>query len=606
MRSELERFGGTVEKFIGDAVMAVFGAPVAHEDDPERAVRAALTILETLAEDGDLEIRIGITTGEALIALDARPESGEGMASGDVVNTAARLQSGAPTGAILVDETTYRATERTHRPRRRRSSARRRATGAETGAFDNRARVAFREAGERSFALHAFRRAAEFFERSLELSDEPDPTLLLRCGRALVVAGDVRGVETLETAADALLATGDREGAAEAHAFLTEALHLQSRGEAAYGHMERALGLVRETPPSAAKVRVLTEASRLLALGEGAEAGTIAQEGYDMATALGLTGLASRALTNRGIAKVHVFDLAGSAADLELAIELARSVSSPEEARARHNLGSTTWFSGELGPATAHFAEAARVAERFGYLQFALASRSVLCGTLYPTGAWTEASTLGGRTDRRPRKHRGELLRVPPPDRPRAHCARARRHRAGARGREEGGRGRPRSGRPQVLVPVLSQLAFVAEELGLHDEAQNTAQEFAALVEATLSPGNIHRAIDIAWVAGRLDCVEPLRRLVFTAPEEYVWHRVVRAILDADFERAAGVLAELGHVDEGYARLRAGEQHLAERRAAEADAHLRDAIAFFRPLGATAYVHQAEELLVGAGLEIPA
>jgi len=112
VRSELERFGGTVEKFIGDAVMAVFGAPIAHEDDPERAVRAALAIREALAEDEELEIRIGITTGEALIALGARPEVGEGMASGDVVNTAARIQAAAPVGSILVDETTFRATER--------------------------------------------------------------------------------------------------------------------------------------------------------------------------------------------------------------------------------------------------------------------------------------------------------------------------------------------------------------------------------------------------------------------------------------------------------------------------------------------------------------
>jgi len=112
VRSELERFGGTVEKFIGDAVMAVFGAPVAHEDDPERAVRAALSIRETLAEQGELEIRIGITTGEALVALGARADAGEGMASGDVVNTAARLQTAAPINGILVDETTYRATER--------------------------------------------------------------------------------------------------------------------------------------------------------------------------------------------------------------------------------------------------------------------------------------------------------------------------------------------------------------------------------------------------------------------------------------------------------------------------------------------------------------
>src|SRR5438445_182946 len=111
LRGELERHGGTVEKFIGDAVMALFGAPVAHEDDPERAIRAALAIREFAVEER-LELRIGITTGEALIALDASPVEGEGVASGDVVNTAARLQSAAPVNGILADETTYRSTRR--------------------------------------------------------------------------------------------------------------------------------------------------------------------------------------------------------------------------------------------------------------------------------------------------------------------------------------------------------------------------------------------------------------------------------------------------------------------------------------------------------------
>jgi class 3 adenylate cyclase len=111
-RHELERFGGTVEKFIGDAVMALFGAPTAHEDDPERAVRAALAIRDWAADEGDLQVRIGITTGEALVALGARPSEGEGMASGDVVNTAARLQSAAPVNGIVVDEMTHRATDR--------------------------------------------------------------------------------------------------------------------------------------------------------------------------------------------------------------------------------------------------------------------------------------------------------------------------------------------------------------------------------------------------------------------------------------------------------------------------------------------------------------
>ncbi len=76
VRNELERFGGTVEKFIGDAVMALFGAPAAHDDDPERAVRAALAIRDWAIEAGDLQVRIGITTGEALVSLGARAGGG--------------------------------------------------------------------------------------------------------------------------------------------------------------------------------------------------------------------------------------------------------------------------------------------------------------------------------------------------------------------------------------------------------------------------------------------------------------------------------------------------------------------------------------------------
>jgi class 3 adenylate cyclase len=115
VRGAIESFGGTVEKYIGDAVMAVFGAPVAHGDDPERAVRAAMAIVEGVQElndsdsELDLEIRIAVNTGEALVSLAANAAQ-EGIVAGDVVNTAARLQSAAPVNGILVGEETYRAT----------------------------------------------------------------------------------------------------------------------------------------------------------------------------------------------------------------------------------------------------------------------------------------------------------------------------------------------------------------------------------------------------------------------------------------------------------------------------------------------------------------
>jgi len=116
LRAEIERLGGTVEKFIGDAVMAVFGVPVAHEDDAHRAVRAALRITDAIAalnqtsSGPDLSIRAAVATGEVLVNLSARPETGESMVAGDVVNTAARLQHEAPVNGVVVGEVTHRST----------------------------------------------------------------------------------------------------------------------------------------------------------------------------------------------------------------------------------------------------------------------------------------------------------------------------------------------------------------------------------------------------------------------------------------------------------------------------------------------------------------
>jgi class 3 adenylate cyclase len=118
--TEIERFGGIVEKFIGDAVMAVFGAPVARGDDAERAVRAALRIPLAIAElnkeipGANLRVRVGVNTGEAVVDLGRSTEAGV-LVVGDTVNTASRIQSAAPPDHVFVGEETYRATHRTIR-----------------------------------------------------------------------------------------------------------------------------------------------------------------------------------------------------------------------------------------------------------------------------------------------------------------------------------------------------------------------------------------------------------------------------------------------------------------------------------------------------------
>jgi tetratricopeptide (TPR) repeat protein len=1021
VRDELERFGGTVEKFIGDAVMAVFGAPVAHEDDPERAVRAALAIRDQIAEEGQLEVRIGVTTGEALVALGARPESGEGMASGDVVNTASRLQAAAPVNGILVDETTFRATERaidygeqraveakgkaepigvweavrarsrvavervggaplvgreqeltllretltrvirerepqlvtlvgvpgigksrlvfelfqmlesgdyglvywrhgrslpygdgitfwalgemvkaqagilesdgaeqaaeklrgaverfvtqpadaawverhlrplagleaesssgdrraeafaawrrylesmaddrplvlvfedlhwaddalldfvdylvdwatgvpalvlctarpellmrrpgwgggkpnsstlqlsplteeetvsllhalldrsvldaelqaqllehaggnplyaeeftrmlTSRPnevvlpetvqgiiaarldtlppeekellqdgavigrvfwlgalgrerwtleerlhalerkgfvtRNRRSSvageaefmfrhalvrdvayeqiprAQRAdkhqeiaewleslgraedhaemlahhyasaleyaaATGEDTEAFSERAREALQRAGDRSFALHGLQQAALLYQRSLELYDEPPPGLLLQLGRTYAISGDERGISALREAAAGLLRAGQREAAAEAYAFLSEALHLRGRGLEAHEHIATALQLVRDAPPSVSKARVLAESSRLLVLQERDDARPVAEEAYELAQALGETELAARALCSLGMARARDLDFDGGMADLERSAELARSVGSREEVRAVHNLGSTTWWRGEIRQARDHFQEAARLGERFGVAQMGSASTAVYCSTLFHTGAWDEALALadaliaemeGGRAnyfEYHPRTVRARIRL--------ARCVDERLVLEDIGRAVEVARSTTDT---QAVVPALSTLTFVTSELGHADDAAAAGRD---LVDA-LRGGpamNVHRSIDAAWVAERVGCREPLHRVVAETPADMPWREVVLAALEGDYARAADRLAAMGHVDEAYARLRAAASLVAEGRAEDGKHQIDAALARFHPLAATRYVREAEALL---------
>ncbi len=114
VREEVERYDGRIEKLLGDGVFAVFGVPTAHEDDPERAVRAALRIQETVVRLNEadaslaLTVRIAVTTGEAIVQMNRTDQDREGIV-GDVVNTASRLEAVAPPGGVVVDETTYHA-----------------------------------------------------------------------------------------------------------------------------------------------------------------------------------------------------------------------------------------------------------------------------------------------------------------------------------------------------------------------------------------------------------------------------------------------------------------------------------------------------------------
>jgi hypothetical protein len=236
----------------------------------------------------------------------------------------------------------------------------------------------------------------------------------------------------------------------------------------------------------------------------------------------------------------------------------------------------------------------------------ALASRAVYCATLQEIGAWDESvriadeliADLGSSSasyfEYHPRASRAQigLARGHPDDVVLADIRRAADVARSARDR-------------QAMVPVLSKLIFVTAELGLDDESREAWRELDPLLEDAL-PVALHRTFYCAFFARHLGGGDAIRRLGDSAPPNNPWNGATVALVEADFERAADHLAVLGAVDEGYARLLAGEAHLEEGRRREAQSQLRRAIELYRPLGGTRYVRRGELLLAGAGLEIPA
>ncbi|MBA3402217.1 MAG: tetratricopeptide repeat protein, partial [Actinobacteria bacterium] len=484
-----------------------------------------------------------------------------------------------------------------------------RASGQNTEVLAEPARAALHGAGDRAFALNAISQAARFYERALELWPEDGrPELLLRYGRALSLVADDRGTHVLQQAAAALLAVGDREAAAEAHAFLTETLQAQGERDRAYEHIEQALALVRDTPASPAKARVLTESSRLLVIGgQAGEAIAIAREAFEMAEALGLIELAARALNNVGIGRSWLGDYPGAIADLERSIELAVSVNSPEAGRGYHNLVTPLWHVGELQRSVRAVEEGLLIVERLTNVRMSRASQSLLCWVRYFTGSWDEA--LEGAEAIIAECEAGAPTYFE--YQPRIVRARIRL----ARGRSEqlvledirraldvGSAVKD----PQALLQTLSHSTLVFVELGSLEQARTTAAELVELLPAGSVGTDILGASEFAWVAEMLDSADAFRGLFAAANLAAVWREPYEAVLDRDFERAAELFAALGLIDEGHARFKAGEKLLAAGRAPEADVHLRKALAFYRSLGATRYVSQTEALLIAAGLEIPA
>jgi tetratricopeptide (TPR) repeat protein len=474
-----------------------------------------------------------------------------------------------------------------------------RAAGAETKDLARRVRLALREAGDRAAALNAFAAAARFYKEALELwpGDDPErPRLLFVLGQVLYWA-EWAGAEELTEARDALLDAGDAESAAEAEVLLSVLEWERGQRDRAFEHSGRAVQLLEHAPASRAKAHVLSGRSRLLMLaGESEEAILLGREAIAIAERLGLEELRAHTLNTVGVARVHS-GRADGVADLEESIALAERINSPESLRGYGNLASTFHSLGDLRRCFEIAEKGLREAERFGSVPDIRWLQGTVAERLYFAGEWEEATRrydelVGEIEAGEPyflevafRLHRGQIS-----------LARGELQEALADANKALQFARTAKD-PQLLLPTL---AFAARALSASKDERRRdelATELLALPSARshLTDG----LVDIAVVLTDLGRGGELHELAASSEQEPTrWLQAALAFVSKDFIRAADLYAEIGTLpDEAYARLRGAAQFVGEERRQEADAELQKAVAFWRSVGATAYVQEGEALL---------
>jgi class 3 adenylate cyclase len=474
-----------------------------------------------------------------------------------------------------------------------------RSSGQPTGALEDRARFALREAGDRATALNAFDAATRSYRTALELwptEDADRPRLLLAYGTALAFGAE-SGDEELAAAAVGLVEVGDREHAAEAEILLADASWRAGRREMADVHLERAADLVGHIDSSPAKARVLSEVARFHMLADRPEeALRTGRTALEMATVLGLDEVRAHALDNIGCVRVDLGDDEGIG-DLEQSIEIANRIGSPESLRGYNNLFSSHVNAGSLDRAAAALRTGVQVAERFGdaggnarWLRFERVHPA------YWEGRWDEASRVIEQTlsDVGPTH---ALSRYAFETRGRIRLARD--NVVGAVGDAERSLELGRRAKdPQTLLPALSFAAVAAFEAGRRTEAEQLADELLAFKAVDHRVPHYSYLFDLAWVFVDLGRSEELAVATARAAVRDRWIDVAELIAHGQYTRAADLYADIGaRPNEAYTRLRAAAQLVDSERHADADDQLRTALAFWRSVDALRYVRESESLL---------
>jgi tetratricopeptide (TPR) repeat protein len=475
------------------------------------------------------------------------------------------------------------------------------AAGGDTGDLRIRARAALAEAAARAAALKSFRPAVRLYARALDLTPRDDrlwPGLMLQSQRAVWAGGDPADVELLPTLVVRLLAGGDVDAAAEAEVLAALSWWLKGERDKADAHMDAALDLVRERPPSPGKAEVLVERSRLSMLGgDHLHAVELGDEGLAMAEALGLERVEASALITVGTAQGNAGDVEGGIERVQRGLELARRLREPQHVqRGYNNIAQLRSMSGEIRSLVEVYRAARLYVEEYGLaggLRWLVAQQAT---NSWELGDWASADRFIDefftRADE-PHYLEPQVLVI------RSHLRYARGDVDGALDDAERSRALARrAGDPQALATELGSRASLLVEEGRFEEAAAIARELDAVRNREGGFAYFTAIVWLAWLAHDLGRPElfrdPARHEVLSTP----WIEAGLAVVDGDFARAADVLAEMGaRTKEAYVRLRAAEELAAEGRTVEAAAQRDQALGFYRSVGASLYVSRAEALL---------
>jgi len=434
--------------------------------------------------------------------------------------------------------------------------------------------------------------------------DDPErPALLLRCGRALYRQAE-EGAAELSEARAGLLATGDREAAAEASLMLADIAWRQGLRDEMDGYLEEARALVEGTPRSRAQVAVLCEVARYEMLADRLEnARELGGEALRLAEELGFDDLRAHVLNTVGAARADLGEEEGFA-ELEESIALATRLNSiPDMLRGHNNLTALHILKGDLTRTRAASEKTLELAKHFGHrgqVRFIEAGADV--ANRYMAGEWDDAleraESVIAEAEAGARFYQLGLMY--------AVRGQIRLGRGDANGAESDAELTVELVRPvkdpQALYPDLAMAAAIFLSVG------NEARAGQTLTEVVAGLRELHRlgfaVIELplqAWVAVTLGRTSDLVEVIEPEPFKSPWLRAALAVASRDFRAAADLFSGMSIVSyEAFFSLRAAERFVEEGRRAEADEQLRRALAFYRSVGATRYVREGEALLAAS------